>query len=187
MFRQILKACWGGKVKFYTRKWNGYEIRLLHDREDLRSTIAPLVPYFWDSEVAFELGVKTPKKFGNPTDNWRFRWELKDLDGQLVKSGNAAKQGDGNILISSQGFRRKLVYWNSGKRRAVVLGNLHPHKEYMLYMKFANDFAESENYLMASLSVDDRSTWQMQMFMGMVLVLFTIFMMLFVRGCGVEV
>lgn len=187
MFRRILRTCLGGKVKFYFRTWNGYKIGLFHSENNIRFyPMISWIPYFWDSEIAFDLGIQTPK-FRKIGDDWNYHWELRDLDENIVHQGKSPKRGDGVVTVTNKGFRRKLRVWNSGKHRAVVLGNLHPHREYLLYLKFTTSTGESDEFLMASLSVDDRSTWQMQVFMGMFLVLFAITITLFVRGCGIIV
>ena len=145
-----------------------------------------LLPYFWDSEITFDIGIKLPKRFGVINDEWNYHWELRDLDGNIIKQGNDTKQGDGAIKITNIGFRRKLTYYSSGKGRAIVLGTLHPHKEYMLYVDFTTkNNLKTDTYLMASFTVDDRSSYQMQLF----LILFTIFMTILVgilaKSCGV--
>lgn len=180
---RIIRACLGGKVKFNTVRWNEYEIRLFHNDNNFRN-IPSLgwIPYYWDSETVFDLGMKIPRTKALNEDV-KYHWELKDLDGQMVVQGGKTKQGDDVILVTNKGFRRKLINWNSGKRRAVVLGNLHPHKEYILYMKFRNDYSESDTFQMASLTVEDRTNWQMQLIMGIFLVIFAIMMSYIARGC----
>jgi hypothetical protein len=43
MFRQILKTCLKGKMRFYPKKWNGYEIQLLRGAiSSLHSCIADM-------------------------------------------------------------------------------------------------------------------------------------------------
>ncbi|MDD4875855.1 MAG: hypothetical protein PHQ86_01805 [Dehalococcoidales bacterium] len=187
MFRQILTTCLGRRMKLYTRKWNKYSIKLFHDRDDLRSFPGMgWIPYFWDSDITFEIGILIPDNLKNVKDVWRYHWELRDLDGNIISKGNENKQGNGEIEVTNSGFRKKLALWNSGKRRAMALGNLHPHKEYMLYVNFTSgDYTKSETYLMASFEIEDRGSYQMQIF----LILFTIFMTLFfsilARGCGI--
>lgn len=183
MFR-LIRACFGGKVKFNTIKWNNYEIRLLPYTNNIRNfLLLSLIPYFWDSDVVFDLGIKVPKS-QELNDDIHYSWELRDLDGQIVMQGSVPKQGHDVASVTNKGFRRKLVLWNSVKTRAVVLGNLHPHKEYLLYMKFRNDYSESNSNLMASFTIEDRTNYEFQMF----LILFTIFASLFIaaflRSCG---
>lgn len=186
MFK-IIRACLGGKMKFFTRKWDGYEISLFHNQDNIRSyPFFSWTPYFWDNEIIFDLGIKTPK-FGKILDDWTYHWELRDLDGQIITKGDVPTKGDGIVAVTNKGFRRKFQYWNSGKHRAVVLGNLHPHREYIVYMKFITSESESREMQMACLSVTDRSTWQMQILMEMFLIFFAVFVAVSMRGCGVEV
>ena len=181
---KIIRACLGGKVKFNTAKWNEYEIRLFHNESNFRS-MPPFgwIPYYWDSETVFDLGLKVPKA-KELNEDVKYHWELKDLDGQVVVQGGKPKQGDDIVLVTNKGFRRKLIYWNSGKRRAVVLGNLYPHREYILHMKFRNDYSESDTFQMVSLTVEDRTNWQMQVFIGIFLIIFAIWMSYAARACS---
>jgi len=170
-------------MKFFTRTFDGHEVRLFHDANNLRVyPIISWIPYFWDSDIALDMAIKIPR-FGKYGDSWNYHWELRDLDNKMIYQGNFPKEGDDIVTVTNKGFRRKLVYWNSGKKRAIVLGNVHPHREYMLYIKFKTATIESDNMLMACFSVDDRDTWQMQAFLGMFLVIFTIFMTIFFKGC----
>ncbi len=182
---RLIRACIGGRMKFNTVKWNNYELKLFPYKKDLRSIpFFSWIPFFWDSDVAFDLGIRTPKTFSRINEDCNYHWELRDLDGHVVTRDNRPIQGDDVVLITNNGFRRKFIDWNSGKVRAVVLGNLHPHREYILCMKFRTSISESNTYQMASLTIDDRSTWQMQMF----LILFSIVASLFFAGlfksCG---
>jgi hypothetical protein len=186
MVRQIL-SCFGGKMNFYNKKWDGYEIQFGHNENDVRFfPLVSLIPYFWDNEIVFDLGVNTPK--GQKIDEvWKYSWELRDLDEKVIKQGDNVKQGDSDIHITNKGFRRKLKRWNSGKTRAIVLGTLYPHKEYKLYVNFQNSKGLTSGLiLMATLTVEDRTSYEMQLF----LVMFAVFMSLIIgfvaRSCGVS-
>jgi len=183
MFNPI-NACFGGKVSFKLRKWNNYEIQLLPYANDLRALpFICWIPYFWDSDIVIDIGVKIPNMLKEVNDEIKYSWELRDLDGNKITRGGFPLKGNDTITITNKGFRRKLRKWNSGKTRAIILGNLHPHREYLLFMKFRNDFAESNEFQMASLTIADRSNLQVQLLMGISLILFTIIMTFIAKGC----
>ena len=187
MFRLIIRACFGGKVNFKTVKRNGYEAQLYHDNNNFRSwLITSWIPYFWDSDISFDLLIKTPNDFRQNTESWNYYWELRDLDGEIIAQNKKDKKGHGSTLLTNKGFRKWFGgYWNVKKGRAIVLGNLHPHKEYILYVDFNSDCnGKTGECIMATFSIEDRTTWQN----GLFLILFTIFMTILVglvaRACG---
>lgn len=187
MVRLIL-SCLGGKVKFHSKQWNGYRIKLEHDPDNMRRYFPfKLIPYFWDNELTFDMGVKISKNKGEVNEKWGYEWELRDLDENVIKQGNNVKQGTGTIQVTNKGFRRKYVNeWNTLEQRAIVLGTLHPHKEYKLYVNYKDNKEQSTGFiLMVTLTVEDRTSYQMQLF----LVLFAIFMTFLVgflaRSCEI--
>ncbi len=185
MIRPIIEACLGGKLKFYRNIWNGYVLEAGHN--DWRNIpILSYVPYFWDSDVSFDMGINIPPQFGTVSDIWKYQWELRDLDGQLVKRGEQSIGGEGVIEVTNKGFRRKMKYWNAGKLRAFTLGNLHPHKEYILYAIFVTSKGEqSDKFKIASLAVEDRTSHQFQIFLILFTIFISIYFTAFARACGV--
>jgi hypothetical protein len=174
MFRQILRFCPWRKVKFESVIWNGYFIRLFHDKNDIRSKfICGLIPYFWDSDITFEMKINPYKSKKPQNEEWRYQWELQDLDGNIITQGDNKKCGSSGISIKNSSLLEKVADWRADKERAIDLGGLHPHKQYRLYVQFfADNILPSNKYLMASFDVDSRGNYQMQLF----LILFTIFM-----------
>ncbi len=112
-------------------------------------------------------------------ETWAYTWELSNLDGVVIKHDR------NEIKITKKGIRRKLAYWNSYKARAVVLGNLRPHVEYLLHVKFSSNDKQSEKLLVASLTVDNREQLQMQAFLVIFSIIMTIIMTTLARGCGI--
>jgi hypothetical protein len=186
MIKVIFQTCLGRKVKFYSNHWNGYEIEAGHEYQTIRFYFPfNWLPYFWDNDIAFDIGVRIPKLMRANSDKWSYHWELRDLDGQVVKQADKSKQGDGDIDISAKGFRRKLRYWNSGKGRAFVLGNLHPHKEYVLYAKFTNGANEKTEFLkIAAFTVEDRGSIYTQLFLILITIALTLYFSVLAKSCG---
>jgi hypothetical protein len=177
--KNILPAWLKRPMKFYRAIFNSYEIQLFHNKDDIRSfPVFDLIPYFWDSDISFDIAVRIPASKKNIDETWNYKWELRDLDGVL------ARQGKGEMQITKKGFRRKLIFWNSGKRRAIVLNNLHPHREYLLYVRFLTGITQSDQLKLASLTVDDRGQWQMQMFLIVFSIIMALIMTALAKGCG---
>lgn len=169
----------GFMVKFKLLNWNGYEIRLLHDKDNIRRMIN-LIPYFWDDEIHFTLALRQQSNMKYSEDVWEYKWRLLDLDGNRIKDKKET------INITKAKFMRRVFggYWTAGKRRAIVLGNLSPNKNYILKVLFTNGMGESIDETMATFSIKDRTDIYMQIF----LILFSIFAALFfsvvLKGCG---
>ena len=162
MFSAIYHACFGGIVMLSKWKWNDYTLRLFNPEKNIRYLVE-WIPYFWDNEVAFDLYVQIPKYKRHIEEDWAYHWELRDLDDQIVKQGIQTKQGDGEFRVSNQGIRRKLATWNSGKTRAIVLGNLHPNRQYRIFLKVTSPSEESREMQMASFTIKDRDELYMQL------------------------
>lgn len=185
MIRTFIRACLGGKMKFYTNKWNGYVIEAGHYKENKRSIpILWWLPYFWDSEIIFDLGVRTPG-LKRIEDTWVYHWELRNLDGQIVKQGNEKIQGENTIHITNKGFRRNLRVWTCGKARAFVLSSLRPHREYILYANFTDGSNNtSDLFKIAAFSVADRGTYEMQLLLVLITIVLTLYFSAFAKACG---
>lgn len=188
MCRTHLAIRSGGKLKFYPAMWNGLYIRLCHpDGDPRRMPIIHLIEYYWDNDIAFDMRARTSKMLYSFDDKVNYHWELKDLDGKIVTTwDNVGKAGDGSIEVSSKGFPRNVADWQGLKQRAVVLGNLHPHKQYLLWVTFTGkDNIPSTPFRMASLTVDDRGSHYFQIFLVIFAVLMTVVVGIFMKACGV--
>jgi len=175
----ILTAFVGSKVKFNRRKWDNFQIKLEHSAENVRCLpCLGWIPYFWDTEIVFDMGISIPKEIKDIDEKWDYTWELRDLGENLLKNGK------GEIVITKKGIRRKLQYWNTYKKRAIVLGNLHPHKEYLLYVKYSAQNKQSENLCLATLTVEDRTRIQFDIFIILFTVIMTLIMTALAKGCG---
>ncbi len=166
-------------AKFKLLKWNDYEIRLLHDKSNIRRMIN-LIPYFWDDEVHFTLALRQKRDVKYPEDIWVYKWRLLDLDGNIIKD----KRETINI-INTQWMRRMFGdYWTSGKKRAIVLGNLSPHKNYILKVTFTNGMGESIDETMATFSIKDRGDFYSQIFLIIFSIVAALTFSALARGCG---
>lgn len=179
MINIILAYVRGFMTKFKTLYWNGYEIRLLHYKNNIRSMIN-LIPYFWDDEVFYTLVIRPSKKVRHINDIWKYQWRLIDLEGNLIKHGT-----DEVDVINTKWMRRYFKYWTSGKTRAIVLGNLSPNRNYILNVRFINGNGESsEETVMATLSTKDRADFYMQIFLIIFSIVAALFFATWSRGCG---
>lgn len=179
----ILANIWGGIMpKFRTHNWNGYNIRLFHNEQSIRSFLS-VIPFFWDSEVVFDLGIGLPqgRKEKAIEDTWIYKWELCDLGDTLIKYA-----GQNTVKVSKLGFRRYLtLYWPWGKNRAVVLGLLPPNKHYQLYMTFTGLYSgKSDRLLFATFTTKDRDEVYMQLFIALIVVIAGIFIGVISKGCS---
>src|SRR3989337_1873761 len=98
MCRQILLAYIGGWMTRPILKWNNYEIKVKHSERNIRSGI-PIIPYFWDSDVIFDLVARPLKGKKMPNDVWNYFWELSDIEGHQIKNQH------GSIDITYNRFR----------------------------------------------------------------------------------
>ena len=167
--------------KFRTHNWNGYNIRLFHNKENIRSILST-IPFFWDSEVVFDLGIGLPqgRKEKGIEDTWTYKWELCDLDDKLIK------HDQNTVIVSKLGFRRYLRgYWPWGKDRAVVPGLLPPNRHYQLYMIFTGLYnGKSDRLLFATFTTKDRDEVYMQLFIALIVIIAGIFIGVISKGCS---
>ena len=189
MFRLILKTCLKGKVKFYKNKWGDFLIEAGHSSGDVRYfPIFWWLPYFWDSEIAFDLGIKIPENIKAFSETWSYQWELRNLDGDVVKKGDKLVGGYGTINVTNKGFFRKFIRaWTCGKARAFVLSELHPHREYILYASFAGYTGQSDMLRIASFNVDDRTSYHFQLFLILFSIIASLFFAGLFKGCWIGV
>lgn len=165
-------------MKFHQKTWDKYKIKLDHNADNIRRLpLCGLIPYFWDTEAVFDMGigVSTEKKGGG--EIWRYTWELRDLDNTVLNHDS------GEIRTAYKGIRGKLAYWNY-KKRAIVLGNLRPHREYLLFVKFISDITHSDELLLASFTIEDRGQWQMEAFLIIFSIVMALLFAALARGCG---
>ena len=175
---KILPAVLRKPMKFHSKTWDKYQIKIDHNADNIRRLpLCGWIPYFWDTEAVFDMGIGASAATKGDGELWRYTWELRDLDNNVVK------QDSGEIRTAFKGIRGKLAYWNYTKR-AIVLGNLRPHREYLLYVKFITDIKQSDELLLASFTIEDRGQRQMEAFF----IIFSIFVALLftalAKGCG---
>ena len=166
-------------TKFRLLKWSGYEIKLLHDKDNIRRLIN-MIPYFWDDEVHYTLVMRPQRNTKYHEDVWNIKWRLLDLD------GNRLKEGKDTLNITNIKWMRRYFggYWKSGKRRAIVLGNLNPHKNYILKIIFTNGMGESVDETMATFSIKDRGDFYAQIFLIIFSIVAALIFSALGRGCG---
>jgi len=166
-------------TKFKLLKWNGYEISLLHDKDNIRRHIN-MIPCFWDDDVHYTFAVRETKNVKYHEDVWDIKWRLLDLDGECLKEDRDT------VNISKAKWMRRYFggYWTSGKRRAIVLGNLRPHKNYIVEVTITNKMGESIGEKMATFSIGDRSEFYSQIFLIIFSVVVALIFSALARGCG---
>ena len=180
MIKIILAYIGSFMTKFNKLYWNGYEIRLLHPKENIRRLIN-WIPYFWDDEIAYTLVIGVPKKTGQIDDVWIYKWRLLDLE------GNRLNQGTNTIdVTNTKWMRRYFGHWTSGKQQAVILGNLSPNKNYIVKMEITNGNGEkSGDTTMATFSTKDRSGFYMQIFLIIFSIVTALYFSMATKGCGI--
>lgn len=154
----ILAYIGGFMSKFHQMKYTNCIFKLAHYRKDIRDMI-PVIPYFWDSEVTFDLLVNITKGERNLDEYWDYEWQLCDLDDGLLKPVVRNQ-----VHVCNIGLRRKLRKWSSGRLGAVKLGYLSPNKHYRLYIKLTSPLGEQNKYLGATFTIKDRDELYMQIF-----------------------
>ncbi len=176
----IILAYFGGLMtNFKTLEWSSYKIRLFHDKDNIRSLIG-IIPYFWDDNVHYTLALRPIGKTRVQEEVWTYEWSLSDLDGIYIKGHRD------NLVIKKTSLMRKLFggYWKYGKRRAVVLGNLSPNKNYILKVKFDNGMSSSVVDTIATFSTKDRTGFYMQIFLILFSIVAALFFAMWSKGCG---
>jgi hypothetical protein len=152
---------------FKEQRWNGYRIRTFPtDRDLIRSAdFLRLIPYFWDTEISFDLKIQPPNHKTNIDEIWEYEWELRDLDGNILKHNR------GEISLIPNEIKK--TFWASAYR-AMVLGNLRPHKEYLLYLALTSgEYGRSEPLKIITFTVKDRDEYYMQLLLLIIAVGFS--------------
>jgi hypothetical protein len=136
-----------------TIKWGNYKLQLQPPPTDKRSAIIiNLLPYFWDSEIKFDLVITLKNKKLNP-DTITYEWELIDIDGAVLKKDSGAVPIS-HLTIFKDWVRKDL---------AISLGYLHPNKHYKLFMKFTDVYGNNTRELMGAFTIKDRDEYYMQL------------------------
>jgi len=116
------------------------------------------IPYFWDSDVTFDLLVKITGEKRNLDEDWDYEWQLCDSENKLLNPG--VKD---SVHVCNVGLRRKLRFWSSGKNGAIKLGYLSPNRHYRLYLILRNPYSGKDKYLAATFTIKDRDELYMQL------------------------
>jgi len=162
----------GVGMKFNSKVWGGYELRVSPSEFDLLRVLSLLpspismftVPYFWDTDINLELLVKPTKDNKRASHRpWRYKWRLCDLDGNILNN----KQGDGEYDLKAPMVKR-----DKGGRSTLRLGYLKPYQHYDLRISFTDNEGQTSPQLsMATFTVKDRDEFQMLLFMGIVIII----------------
>jgi hypothetical protein len=121
-----------------------YTLRLSMHGKRLYS---PLMPYFWDNDIVFDLVCHLPPR----EEEGVYHWALVDLDGVVQKSGQ------GEFRFSRRGVTRRLLPWGIVKDNAISLGDLKPDKRYRLKLTLATRLGQkTQDYEPISLTIEDR-------------------------------
>lgn len=161
-----------------TRKsvqWNGYEIQILAERRDVSRWlpfIAPIVPYFWDTDISLDMIVDPPKNIERTTETTlQYQWELRDSDDNVVRSDK-----------DSYPFRPS---FGKRKLRAIRIGHLKPRQCYSLNIIVTDIYgATSEPLEIATFTIKDRDEFRMQVLIALIAVVAALVFSLLLRGCS---
>lgn len=157
-------------------RWNEYEVSIFVEERDifrmLLSIIAPIAPYFWDTEINLDMAVDPPKNLeqiaGRTLD---YKWELRDLDDKVIRSGQ------GNYDIKSLAGRRK--------HRAIKIGFLKPQQCYRLNIILTDIYGDtSEPLPIATFTIKDRDELYMQVLIALIAIVTGIILGFVIRGCS---
>jgi hypothetical protein len=154
-------ACFGGfMARMYDMQCMGHTFRL--SQHDCRRFI-PLLPYFWDGDIVFDLIHTPPENAPEIEGEWQYHWELTDLDSSV------AKKGQGEFPLSHKGVTTRRLF----QARAISLGHLIPYRHYVLKIAFTNKLGERSDTLnAATFTVKDRDDFHMEaliLLMGIVI------------------
>jgi hypothetical protein len=154
-------------------EWDGYRVRIfVEEHEILRSLLAPIVPYFWDSNINLDMVANPPKNIQQTTRlSLRYKWELRDLDDKVVRSGQDSYE--------FESFMRRR------KHGAIKIGFLKPQQCYRLNIILTDIYGNtSEPLQIASFTVKDRDEVYTQVFISLITITMGIIIGLLARGCS---
>ncbi|OGO21993.1 MAG: hypothetical protein A2Z28_03695 [Chloroflexi bacterium RBG_16_51_9] len=165
--------------KYNNHKIGNYSVRILHNKLDIRNTpILHLLPFFWDTEIALDLQLSPLKGKKISKDIFLYKWELTDLDSNIIKEQKEYRQYE----VTDKDIIR---HQNALIERAISLVNLHPHREYILYITLQIQGSTiPEKYQAVSFNIDDRDSYYMQVLILIIGISFAFVIGLFERGCS---
>jgi hypothetical protein len=162
--------------KYRKIQWNGYKVNIYVDEQDkfrlMLSIIAPIVPYFWDTDINLDITVEPPEDIEQIAGrSLQYNWELRDLDGKVIRSGQ-----DSYEFKSLAGGR---------KHRAIKIGFLKPQQCYQLYATFTDIYGTtSEPLQIATFTIKDRDELYMQLFIAIIAIIMALILGFVVKGCS---
>ena len=153
-----------GKVR-----WKGYVVRIFAYEYDIFRML-PITPYFWDSNISLDMVVDLPKDIERAyAPEFRYKWELHDLDGNVVKSGQDSYQ-----------FSRI----NLRKHNAIKIGYLKPQQCYRLNIILDVYGETSEPLTITSFTIKDRDELFTQILISLVVIIMGIVIGFIAKGCA---
>jgi len=161
---------------FRTHKWNDFTVKVRPSSQDFLRTLdlLHLFPYFWDTEIALDLLIQPPKGKLKIEEIWDYRWELCNLDNEILKSGR------GMIDLNSKEIRKE--YW-AYSVRAIILGNLKPYQHYVLNVYLTSgEYGKSEALQVATYTIKDRDEYNIQLLILILGIGFAFLLWLLSRG-----
>jgi hypothetical protein len=156
-------------------RWNGHKVSIFVEEGDtfrlLLSIIAPIVPYFWDTNINLDMAVEPPKNIEQIEGrSLQYKWELLDLDDKVIRSGQDSYD------FSLRGER---------KHRAIKIGFLKPQQCYRLNVILTDIYGNtSEPLQMATFTIKDRDELYMQVFIAILAIIMALILGFVVRGCS---
>jgi hypothetical protein len=154
--------------KFRKVKWNGYSVLTYATEFDFFRLI-PIVPYFWDSNINLDIVIEPPKKRSNDITAITYKWELLNLDEQIIKSDK-----------DSYNFNRLFM----NVRKHIKLGYLKPQQNYRLNIILTDVYgATSPSMTIVSLTIKDRDEIYTQLFLSIITIILGIIIGFMAMGC----
>ena len=165
--------------KYNIHKIGDYSVRVLHNKNDVRSTpILHLLPFFWDTEISLDLQFSPLRGKKSSKDIFLYKWVLTDLDNNVIKEQKEYRQYE----VTDKDIIR---HQDALIERAISLVNLHPHREYLLYVTIQiQGLTTPERYQAVSFNIDDRDSYYMQVLILIIGIAFAFVIGLIERGCS---
>jgi hypothetical protein len=144
------------------RKWNGYKVIVLpeeHERLRWIPILGRLIPYFWDTDIVFDLIVRLSTN--KTVDQVNYTWELRSLGEQEppVRNGSGVYHFEHRFRLFAH-------------RNHIELGSLKPHTQYrfIITLSDANNLVSKTLQPSVSFTIKDRDELYLQLLVALVAV-----------------
>lgn len=151
-------------------EWQGYTVRIAPPMGDVSRQL-PLMPFFWDTDIHFDMIAESPKDMPKTTElSLKYKWELLDLDDRVIRSGQ------NNYVFNPITSTRK--------HHAIEIGFLKPQQCYRLNITLTDIYGStSEPLPILTFTVKDRDEVYMQIVVALVGIVVGIILGFVLKGC----